>query len=169
MYLVGGHCTSKSLPNISTHLGGARRRWPLTSLAERSAEFEALTTDLCDPALDGFAQLLDLPLSGGLHLRGVSAEVSRDRRCHCLHVQRLVERIPRAAMLCRDSRNLVFANDLMLSDGRNLLFANSLMLSLYCNLHAAIDLMLWLLCNLFIANDLVLWQECLLEVTSLLP
>ena len=43
--MVGGHCTSKSLPNIPTHLGGARRRWPLTGLAERSAEFEALTTD----------------------------------------------------------------------------------------------------------------------------
>ena len=39
----------------------------------------------CDPALDGFAQLLDLPLSDGLHLRGVSAEVSRDRSHHCLH------------------------------------------------------------------------------------
>ena len=27
------------------HLGGARRRWPLTGLAERAAEFEALTSD----------------------------------------------------------------------------------------------------------------------------
>ena len=68
--------------------------WPLTGLAKRSAEFEALTTDPCDPALDGFAQLRDLPLSDGLHLRGVSAEVSRDRNRHCLLVQRLVERIP---------------------------------------------------------------------------
>ena len=126
MYVVGRHCTCESLPDIPTHLGGARRRWPLTGLAERSAEFEALTTDLCDPALDAFAQLLDLPLSDGLHLRGVSAEVSRDRRCHCLHVQRLVARIPRAKMLCRDSRNPVFGSHLMLSDGRNLLFANSL-------------------------------------------
>ena len=59
---------------------------------------EGLTADPCDPPLDGFAQLLDLPLSDGLHLRGVSAEVSRDRSHHCLHVQRLVERIERAAI-----------------------------------------------------------------------
>ena len=126
-------------------------------------------SDFCDSALHVFAQLLDLPLSDGLHLRGVSAEVSRDRRYHCLHVQRLVARIPRAAMLCRDSRNLVCGSHLMVSDGRNLLFANSVLLSLHCNLHVAIDFMLWFLCNVFILKDLVVWQGCLLDVTSLLP
>ena len=45
VYLVGGHCISKYLPNIPNYLGGARRTWPLTGLAERSAVFQAHTTD----------------------------------------------------------------------------------------------------------------------------
>ena len=43
--MVGGHCSSKSLPNIPTHLGGARRKWPLTGLPERAADFQSLTSD----------------------------------------------------------------------------------------------------------------------------
>ena len=43
MYVVGGNCTCESLPDIPTHLGGARRRWPLTGVAVLASTEAAAT------------------------------------------------------------------------------------------------------------------------------
>ena len=49
-------------------------------------------------ALRCFAKLLHLHFSDRLHFRSIASEVSSDRSHDCLHIQRLVQRVPRAAL-----------------------------------------------------------------------